>query len=86
VRHAGAAALDSIEDLLVEIRAYPGLRERKLGVFYHRSSAFLHFHEDPQGMFADLKLGDRFTRFAVSAPADRRRFVDALAVAAGGLA
>ena len=32
----------------------PGLIEKKRGVFYRKSRAFLHFHEDPKGMFADL--------------------------------
>lgn len=86
MKHAGPDALDSIEDILQEVRAYSALRERKRGVFYHKSSAFLHFHEDPKGMFADLKLGDRFTRFALSEGEDRERFLAALAVAAGGLA
>jgi hypothetical protein len=85
VRHAGPQALDSIEDLLQKIRTYAGLRERKRGIFYHRSSAFLHFHEDPQGMFADLKLGERFTRFPVDGADNRERFLSALAVAAGDL-
>ena len=30
--------------------------ERRPGTFYFRSMAFLHFHEDPEGLFADAKL------------------------------
>ena len=29
--------------------------EKKRGVFYFKSRAFLHFHEDPKGMFADIR-------------------------------
>ena len=34
----------------------PQLREKSLGSFYAKSKAYLHFHEDPAGMFADVKL------------------------------
>ena len=57
VKHAGEAALDDLETVLGELRALggeAGLREKKRGVFYLRSRAFLHFHEDPGGFYADL--------------------------------
>jgi len=63
VRHARDAALDSIETILAELRALPGLKEKKRGTFYRKSSGFIHFHEDPQGMFADLKSQGDFVRF-----------------------
>ncbi|MEO6339905.1 MAG: hypothetical protein ABIO39_07710 [Caulobacteraceae bacterium] len=58
MRHARDQDLDRVEDLLVQLRALPGLVEKKRGVFYRRSRAFLHFHEDPKGMFADLSDPD----------------------------
>ena len=54
MRHARDHDLDRIEILLGRLRALPGLVERKRGVFYRKGRAFLHFHEDPAGMFADL--------------------------------
>jgi hypothetical protein len=36
-------------------------------------------------MFADLKLGEGFTRFPVSDTDGRERFLSALAIAAGSL-
>jgi hypothetical protein len=72
MKHAGTVALDALADLLEEIRAYPGLREPKRGTFYRRSSAFLHFHEDPAGFFADVKIGDTFRRFPVNTATQRR--------------
>jgi hypothetical protein len=54
MRHARAADLDRLEDLLVQIRALPGLKEKSRGCFYRKSRGFLHFHEDPAGLFADL--------------------------------
>ncbi|WP_372786182.1 hypothetical protein [Phenylobacterium sp.] len=54
MRHARDADLDRLEDLLAKIRELPGLKEKKRGVFYRKSRGFLHFHEDPKGMFADI--------------------------------
>ena len=52
--------------MLTRIRAIPGLVERSRGVFYRRSRAFLHFHEDPAGLHADLRGADGpFDRFRV---------------------
>jgi hypothetical protein len=72
VRHAGPAALDHLEDLLVAIRAAGGLTEKSRGVFYRRSRAFLHFHEDPAGLFADVRgEGRDFDRLKVDEPGGR---------------
>jgi hypothetical protein len=65
MRHAREQDLDRIEPLLVQIRrACPPLREKKRGVFYLKSRAYLHFHEDPKGMFADVGVHD-FERIQV---------------------
>ncbi len=58
MRHARDQDLDRLEDLLADLRALPGLTEKKRGVFYRKSRAFLHFHEDPKGLFADLSGAD----------------------------
>lgn len=69
MRHAGHPTLALLEPLLARLRALEGLTERKAGTFYRRGSAFLHFHEDPAGLFADAKLdGRRFERFPVDTP------------------
>jgi hypothetical protein len=76
VRHATPVALDRLEPLLAEIRALGGgLVERKRGTFYRRSRAFLHFHEDPAGEFADLRVGAAFERFRVTSERERRAFL-----------
>ena len=54
MRHARDVDLDRVEDLLVQLRTLPGLVERKRGIFYRKSRGFLHFHEYPKGMFADI--------------------------------
>lgn len=58
MRHARDSDLDRVENLLVQVRSLPGLVEKKRGVFYRKSRAFLHFHQDPKGMFADLSDPD----------------------------
>lgn len=67
MKHAGAQALDRLEPLLEKIRAVGALKEKSRGVFYRRSRAFLHFHEDRAGIFADIRAedGEGFDRLKV---------------------
>lgn len=71
MRHARPEDLDRIEPLLEQIRALGGLKEKKRGCFYLKAKGFLHFHEDPKGMFADIGGGDGlpFERIQVDDPA-----------------
>jgi len=73
MKHAGAAALDGIEPLLARIRAAGVLREKSRGIFYLKSRAWLHFHEDPAGMFADIRAedGKDFDRLRLDGAAER---------------
>jgi hypothetical protein len=66
VRHARPDDLAPLADLLSALRDLDGLTEKKPGTFYRRSNAFLHFHVDPAGLFADLKLDGEFQRFRVT--------------------
>ena len=75
MKHAGPEALDRLEPVLAKLRKLDGLRERKRGAFYRGSSAFLHFHEDPAGFFADLKVADDFVRFPVNSGAEVERLL-----------
>jgi hypothetical protein len=77
MRHVGPAALDRIEPLLEEIRAIGGdLTEKKRGTFYRRSRAFLHFHEDGDDVYADVRLdGDDFKRVKATSSAEQRQLV-----------
>jgi hypothetical protein len=83
MKHAGAASLDRLEELLGKLRQTGALKEKSRGVFYLQSKAALHFHEDPAGLFADLRVGDEWQRMAVNTDADRatllRRVTDLLA-------
>jgi hypothetical protein len=86
MKHAGPQALEALEPLLQELRTIlrtiPGLVERKRGIFYRGATAFLHFHEDPAGLFADLRNGAEFERYAVNTGAEIARLLRATRAAA----
>ena len=84
MKHAGPAALDQLEPLLDRIRAHGGLREKSRGCFYLNSRAFLHFHEDPAGMFADVRSADGkdFDRLKVDDAAGAEALLARVAAAA----
>ena len=75
MKHAGPSAVAALEPLLVRIRPLEPLRERNPGTFYRRSDAFLHFHEDPAGFFADVKIDGEFQRFRATDPAEQDALV-----------
>ena len=79
MKHAGPEALDTLADFLDQIRRHTGLREPRRGTFYRKSSGFLHFHEDPAGLFADLKLGSEYQRFRVNTAVERRVLLQRIA-------
>jgi hypothetical protein len=78
MRHARAEALERLEPLLARLRALPCLTERTPGIFYRKSKAFLHFHEDPTGLFADVRLNADFERFAVQTAEEQAALVGLL--------
>lgn len=76
MKHAGPQALDQLEPLIARIRQLPGLVEKTRGTFYRKSRAFLHFHEDPKGLFADIRIdGDDFERVDLATPDGADRLV-----------
>lgn len=83
MRHVSAAGLDELDDVLVELRRVDGLKEKKRGVFYRGSRAFLHFHEDPTGLYADVRLdADDFERMRVTTKAEQKRLLSVVRAAA----
>jgi hypothetical protein len=76
MKHAGPQTLAALEAMLRVLRAQGTLVERTPGSFYRKSKAFLHFHEDPAGIFADIKIdGDKFTRLPVSTQDEQARLL-----------
>ena len=78
MKHATDKALDKLDGLLEAARSFAELKEKKRGIFYFQSAAFLHFHEDAAGLFADLRIDNQFKRFTVNSSAERKRFKAAL--------
>ena len=76
MRHAGPATLARISSLLDELRARPVLRETRPGVFSLKSRAFLHFHDDPSGIFADVRLAEDFVRLPVTTRSEQADLLD----------
>ena len=63
-----------LEPFLAELRQrHPQLREKSSGSFYVKSKGYLHFHEDPAGIFADVKLDlIEFTRYRATTAKEQR--------------
>jgi hypothetical protein len=83
MKHAGQDTLDALEDLLVKIRQYPSLKEKKRGIFYWKSNAFLHFHDDHGQRFADLRVDSDWVRFPVNTQADQDTLLEQVAIVLG---
>ncbi len=71
MKHAGPQTLAALEPLLRQVRQ-SSLVERTPGCFYRKSTAYLHFHEDRSGTYADIKLGNTgFTRVRATTPQEQ---------------
>jgi hypothetical protein len=67
MKHANQDTLAKLSPLLEQIRArVPPLKEKGAGKFYLKSVAFLHFHDDPAGIFADLKVNGDWQRYPIN--------------------
>jgi len=79
VRHPRDGELDRMAPVLEQLRGIDGLVERKPGVFYRRSKAFLHFHVDGDDFYADVRFdGADFDRMKVTTKAEQRSLVAAV--------
>jgi hypothetical protein len=86
MKHAGPLVLDRLEPLLEQLRRIDGLREKSRGIFYVKSRAFLHFHEDPAGLFVDLRSADGrdFDRFQFDPDTGRDELIETVKTRMGG--
>lgn len=76
--HAAPETLDLLDNLLVQIRARPWLTERKRGIFYRKSTGWLHFHGKFGDIHADLKVGRDWVRYPANNRNEWRRLLAAL--------
>ncbi|HEX4489833.1 MAG TPA: hypothetical protein VH914_01385 [Acidimicrobiia bacterium] len=63
MRHATPETLATLAGFIAELRDVDGLIEKRPGAFSRGSRAFLHFHDDPTGIDADVRVTDDFERF-----------------------
>jgi hypothetical protein len=79
MKHADSTTLAKLAPLLEQVRQrIPPLKEKGEGRFYLKSTAFLHFHDDPSGIFADLKVQGDWQRYPVNHAADYLVLLQAL--------
>ena len=63
------ASLEQIKPLLEILRANRALEEVRPLHFEVKGEEFLHFHDYPHGVVADVRLANRIVRLPVSSPA-----------------
>ena len=74
---ATKATLLALDPWLNEVRQLKieGLVEKANGAFYQRRNGILHFHEDDNGVHADVKVGGEWQRVAVDRATGRRQVI-----------
>jgi hypothetical protein len=68
--------LQAIEPLLVLLRSNAALVEVKPQVFHHNGQDFVHFHESPQGIVADVRLARGQVRLSATSAVDQAELLD----------
>jgi hypothetical protein len=80
MKHARHDTLAALEPFLRTVREHASLVERTPGSFYRKSNAYLHFHEDPSGIYADVKLNFvDFTRVRATTPQEQAHLLSLIA-------
>ena len=83
MRHARPDDLTPLAPLLDRLRAVPVLTERRPGTFYRGSRAFLHFHVDAAGLFADVRPAGEWQRLPVDTADQQQALAELVAAATG---
>jgi hypothetical protein len=72
-----ASTLHSLSPLLDVLRAHPALWEVRRAEFALDDKDFVHFHEDSDGVFADVRLKEEGrVHMPVSSPAQQAEFLE----------
>ena len=75
------ARLRDLEDVLQEVRSWPGIDDRGSGTFYLLKKPFLHFHVGRDSRRADVRRAEGWVQVDLPEPAPaaaRRRLLAAL--------
>jgi hypothetical protein len=70
------ATLDAIAPLLDALRAHPALLEVRPAEFQLAGHDFLHFHEEPDGVVADVRLVEGRVSMPVSSSSEQAEFLE----------
>jgi hypothetical protein len=84
--HATESTVARYSALFDSLRELDGLNEKRPGVFYRKSKAFLHFHEDPTGLYADLRVdaNEGFVRMCVESRVEQSALIATITAALTG--
>lgn len=72
--------LEQLRPFLDDVHAVgiDGLIEKANGAFYQRRNPILHFHEDAEGVYADVKVSGAWERVQVDRGQGKRRVIGIL--------
>ena len=68
--------MECITPILDVLRAYPILREVKPAAFHLNGRDFIHFHDEAEGIFADVLLSKGRVRMPVLTPPEQSALLD----------
>ena len=71
-----SSTFKDLTPLLDVLRAHPALREARPAAFHLNGRNFVHFHEEPEGVFADVLLTNGRVRMPVSSPAEQAELLE----------
>ncbi len=70
------ATLERLAPFLNLLRAHPALREVRPAAFHLDGRDFVHFHDEPEGILADVRLSKGRVHMRVSSPAEQAEFLE----------
>ena len=73
-----AETLQVIQPLLSVLRNNSALVEVIPTVFHHNGRDFIHFHEEPEGLFADVRLTRGQVRLPATSQTDQAELLEAI--------
>jgi hypothetical protein len=65
------STLEILAPLLKVLRGHPTLHEIRPATFHLKGRNFVHFHEEPEGVFADVLLAKGRVHMPVSSPTEQ---------------
>jgi hypothetical protein len=70
------STIETLATLLNVLRGYSVLQEVRPTAFHLGGRDFIHFHEEPDGLFADVRLSKGRLRMPVSTSSEQAQMLD----------